>query len=211
MEFSLIETMRWEPGAGLLRGDRHMDRMARSARELGFSFDQAAILAAIAASAKGSKALRVRAELHKNGEISVSSTPFEPVEAGTIWRLLVAETRLSSGNRMLRHKTSMREPYLAARREFDASQADEVVLLNERGEVCEGTITNIFLRNRKDEVLATPPLSAGLVAGILRAELIATQKAVEKTVPVEALLGAPVIYVGNSLRGLVPARIAARD
>jgi 4-amino-4-deoxychorismate lyase len=211
MEFSLIETMRWEPGNGLLRGDRHLDRMERSARELGFSFDHATIRGAITRSTRGTIPLRVRAELYQSGKVSVAATPFYPVESGKGWRLRVADTRLFSGNPMLRHKTSLRQPYVAARREVDVSQADEVILLNERDEVCEGTITNVFLRDRSDGVLLTPSLSSGLVEGILRAELIAMHKAVEETVPVDRLLAAREIYVGNSLRGLIPAKFAPRD
>ena len=45
----------------------------------------------------------------------------------------------------------------------------------------------------------------------LRAELIAMHKAVEETVPVDRLLAAREIYVGNSLRGLIPAKFAPRD
>ena len=46
---------------------------------------------------------------------------------------------------------------------------DELLFLNERGEVCDGTITTLFFD--RGEGLRTPPLSCGLLAGVLRAEL----------------------------------------
>jgi 4-amino-4-deoxychorismate lyase len=211
MGFSLIETLRWEPGAGLVRGDRHLDRMARSACELGFAFDRAAARIAIEKLAGGAAQLRVRAELSEKGELSVGAVPYFPVEPGKVWRLRIAATRLASGNPMLRHKTTLRQSYVRARSEFDVSQADEVILLNERSEVCEGTITNIFLRDRPKWILATPPLSAGLVDGVLRSELIAMKMAVEETIIVDRLTDAHEVFVGNSLRGLIPARIDFTD
>ena len=54
--------------------------------------------------------------------------------------------------------------------------ADEVLLLNEKGEPCEGTITSIFLDDGSG-ILKTPPISCGLLAGVLRTELICARRA----------------------------------
>src|SRR3546814_9833273 len=56
-----------------------------------------------------------------------------------------------------------------SRAEFSSEDADEVLLLNERGEVCEGTITNLFVEAETGQFL-TPALSSGLLPGVLRAE-----------------------------------------
>ena len=79
--------------------------------------------------------------------------------------------RLDSADPLLRHKTSRRETYVRARAEYLVDQADEVILLNERGEVCEGTITNIFV-DFGDGVLLTPRLACGLLPGVLRGEML---------------------------------------
>ncbi|HRO13059.1 aminotransferase class IV, partial [Amaricoccus sp.] len=81
---------------------------------------------------------------------------------------------------------------------------DEAVLLNERGEVAEGTITSVFLD--LGDGLVTPPLAAGALPGVLRAELLATGACREERVP-GAALGRGRLFVGNSLRGLIPARL----
>ena len=145
--------------------------------------------------------LRIRLELFPDGRIDVQAAPFAPLAPETTWRLKLAATRLASTDPLLRHKTSRRAAYAAARAEFPAAEADEVILLNERGEVCEGTITSFFLDDGTG-VLKTPPLGCGLLAGVLRGELLEGGKAVEATLrPEDLSRGA--IFVGNSLRGLV--------
>ncbi len=90
-----------------------------------------------------------------------------------VWRLAVAGERLDSTDPLLAHKTSRRELYERARAAVPADQADEVILLNERGEVCEGTFTNVFLAPPGSAGLLTPAAACGLLPGVLRAELLA--------------------------------------
>ncbi|MCA8889022.1 MAG: aminotransferase class IV, partial [Parvularculaceae bacterium] len=54
-------------------------------------------------------------------------------------------------------------------------------------------------------VLLTPPLSAGLLPGTLRSELLASGTAVEATLTPDMLATAAAVYLGNSVRGLVRA------
>ncbi|TIX48763.1 MAG: hypothetical protein E5V33_30300, partial [Mesorhizobium sp.] len=97
--------------------------------------------------------------------------------------------------------------YQRARAEYLASRADEVLLANERGELCEGTITNLFA-DFGDGVLATPRLDCGLLPGVLRGELLDEGRAREAIYTLDDLKSAKAIFVGNSLRGLIPARLA---
>jgi para-aminobenzoate synthetase/4-amino-4-deoxychorismate lyase len=100
----------------------------------------------------------------------------------------------------LAHKTSLRGPYDAARRD---SGAAEVVFVDGPGFVTEGSWSNIFVE--RDGQLLTPPLSLGLLPGVLRAELIDKGRAVESHLRLADLAGG--FFIGNSLRGLVPARL----
>ncbi|MBC7150898.1 MAG: aminotransferase class IV [Rhizobium sp.] len=208
MDFSLIETMRWQPGEGFLRVDQHLRRLARSADALGFRQPQDA-LAKLKAAVEGDSPLRVRLTMSFRGKIDVTATPFEPQSEDTIWKLRIAETRLKSDDSLYRHKTSRREPYEAARAEFKPEEADEVLLLNERGEVCEGTITNLFAEVEEGQFV-TPALSSGLLAGVLRAELIRERKAKSEVLRPEDLKYRK-LYVGNSLRGLIRAELVEGD
>jgi 4-amino-4-deoxychorismate lyase len=150
----------------------------------------------------------VRLLLAADGKAIVTTQPFEPLPLDAKWTLRVAKTRLSSGDPLLRHKTTRRDTYQSARAEFQASEADEVILRNERGEVCEGTITSLFLDPGDGGPLLTPALSCGLLAGVLRGELIEQGKAREVVLMPVDLMGAKALFVGNSLRGLIPARLA---
>ncbi|WP_214471992.1 aminotransferase class IV family protein [Mesorhizobium sp. dw_380] len=207
-DFELIETMRWEPEKGFLRFDRHLARLYASAAELGFSHDPRKIGEALSSAVGGSPvAMRTRLALSRRGEASASAQPYESLAADKVWVLRLARTRLDSSNMLLRHKTSLRQLYTHARSEYLVTQADEVILANERGEICEGTITNVFA-DFGDGVLATPRLDCGLLPGVLRAELLDEGRAAEAIYSFDELKSAKNLFVGNSLRGLIPARLA---
>ncbi len=204
-DFSLIETLRWEPAAGFIRLRLHLARLSRSARRIGFPEPTGAAVKLEEAVASATTAQRMRLTFDRLGRIDVTTAPFAPIPEGTTWKVRIAETRLDSIDKLLRMKTTRRGVYEAARAEYPASEADEVLLLNDRGEVCEGTITSVFLDDGSD-MLRTPPISCGLLAGVLRTELICQRKARVGRISV-ADLKVGKLYMGNSLRGLIPARL----
>jgi branched-chain amino acid aminotransferase len=98
-----------------------------------------------------------------------------------------------------------------AAREAHARGALEGILLNVRGEVAEGHASNVFAVRRG--VLHTPPLDAGILAGITR-ELVlrlARERGVEvHEAPLlpEELRSADEAFVTSSVREVMPiARI----
>lgn len=198
--------MRWEPGAGFLRLERHLARLYASAAELGFVCDPRRVGEALSDTVAQSGTLRVRLALSRNGEVAASAQPYESLPAGKVWTLRIARSRLDSGDPLLRHKTSRRQAYTHARSEYLITQADEVLLANERGELCEGTITTLFA-DFGGAALATPRLDCGLLAGILRAEMLDQGKVEEAVFSFDTLKSARAVFVGNSLRGLIPATI----
>ncbi|OCO98039.1 MULTISPECIES: aminotransferase class IV family protein [unclassified Ensifer] len=204
-DFSLIETLRYEGETGFIRLRLHLARLKRSARRLaipGAEGAEAALLAAVERTlGDDTVRLRTRLELFPDGRIEVKTAPFVPLPADTIWQVRLAVSRLSSKDPLLRYKTSRRAIYEAARAEFTPSDADEVLLLNEKGEVCEGTITSVFLDDGSG-VLKTPPIACGLLAGVLRTELICQRRARVARLS-SADLARGTLYVGNSLRGLI--------
>ena len=101
-----------------------------------------------------------------------------------------------SADPLQRHKTSWRDLY-----EKEGGLADEMLFLNEKGEVAEGARSNVFVLC--DGVLLTPPLSSGALDGCLRAELLASEKAREAVLRPDDLKGE--VFFGNSLRGLIRA------
>jgi 4-amino-4-deoxychorismate lyase len=195
-DLRLIETLRWD-GAQLVRGERHLARLARSAWALGWGCDVDAARAALLAGRTGPA--RVRLVLDRTGDVAVTEGPLVPV-AGP-WRLGLAGARLASDDPWLGVKTTRRAAYDAARAGLPEG-FDEVLFLNERGEVCDGTITTVFFDAGNG--MRTPPLSSGLLPGVLREEMLETG-ACREAVLVADDLARVRLWVGNSLRGLIPA------
>jgi 4-amino-4-deoxychorismate lyase len=202
-DFSLIETMRFEPGIGFTRLRLHLARLDRSARRIGFPAPLGVWNKLDEAVAGATTRLRVRLTLDAAGRIDVTSATFTPLAPGTIWKVRIASQRLDSGDKLLRIKTTRRQIYENARSEYPADDADEVLMLNEKDEVCEGTITSVFFDDGSG-ILRTPPISCGLLAGVLRTELICQRKARVGRISLADIAGGK-LYMGNSLRGLIPA------
>jgi 4-amino-4-deoxychorismate lyase len=211
-DFELIETLRWEPAANFVRLERHLTRLYASATNFGFAYDPERIGTTLrdavpdaARSEQG--ALRVRLTLAPNGDTQATAQPFALQPSDTVWTLRIARTRLDSRDPLLRHKTSRRSHYEAARAEFTHKQADEVILLNERGAICEGTVTTLFIDRGDGGILLTPALNSGLLAGVLRQEMIDDGKSREAVLTEADLHGASAVFAGNSLRGLVRCKL----
>jgi 4-amino-4-deoxychorismate lyase len=117
--------------------------------------------------------------------------------AKPLWRVGLSDVRLDSRDPFLRVKSTHRPAYDAARAALPAG-LDEVILLNEAGEVADGSISTLFFD--RGQGLRTPPLTSGALPGVLRAEIAA---------PEESLTAADLphvkLWLGNSLRGLIPA------
>ena len=145
--------------------------------------------------------MRVRLTLDASGP-AITAVPLPPNPA--MFRFAIAPRRLDSQNLWQMHKTTNRAFYDEPRQQAHATLGvDEVLFLNERSELTEGSITNLFVQ--RDGTLFTPPLSSGLLPGTLRAELIATGKAVEQLLTLDDLDRAEAIWLGNSVRGLLRA------
>jgi para-aminobenzoate synthetase/4-amino-4-deoxychorismate lyase len=196
-EFQLIETMLWDGELRFL--PMHLDRLEASAKYFDFAFDRAAIELQLAQKVTGNAALRVRLLLHASGECSISSVAF--VADNGIARVMLAEERTSSADVFLRHKTTHREQYDRCLAQARAAGCDEIIFRNERGEITEGTISNVFIR--RGGKLLTPPLSCGVLPGIFRRHLLETEaNAEERILTLEDLETADEILICNSLRGL---------
>lgn len=187
----LIETLRWD-GAALLRLDLHLARLAQGAAQLGYSCDLDTARAAIVAAGQGAPA-RLRLTMGADGRCEVTAAPL-PAAAKT-WTVAVAEQRLDSRDPFLRIKSTHRPAYDTARAQMPAG-LDEVILLNERGEVADGSITTVFFD--RGAGMRTPPLTSGALPGVLRAQL----NYPEETITAKEL-DCVRLWVGNSLRGII--------
>lgn len=190
----VIETFGWNGTAPHLSA--HLDRAQSACATLGFAFDRAAAEAAVSR-LSGPEPLRVRLAFAPDGSHALAAVPAGPPPGR--WRAGPAAERLRSDDPWLRIKTTQRALYDRARAALPPG-LDEVIFLNEHGQVCEGTITNVFLE--RDGLLLTPPIACGCLPGVLRAALLAEGRAAEAVLlPSDLATGR--LWLGNSLRGLI--------
>lgn len=201
-DFRLIETLAFRPGQGFVRKDRHLARMARTAAAFGLPFNPDSATAALDG-ALGDTPLRCRLTLDASGafELTTGVLASNP----PVWRITLSDQRLASNDLWLRHKTSRRALYDDTRAAL-TDGIDEVLFLNELDELCEGTISNLFVEKQDGRIL-TPALSSGLLPGILREELLEKEKVSEAVLTLSDLKNAQTAYMGNSLRGLIPVEL----
>ncbi len=192
--FRLLETLLWEPGAGFFLLDGHLARMAASARRFGFAFDASSAAARLSEVA-GSGPLRVRLLLARGGEVSVEAHPLSAGEASPV-RVAVSARPVDSRDPLLYHKTDRREAYRS--RAAERPDVDDVLLVNERGEVAESTLANVVVRAGGEAW--TPPVESGLLPGVFREHLLRAGELRERTLRVEDLRRADELYLVNSVR-----------
>lgn len=83
-----------------------------------------------------------------------------------------------------------------------ARGASEAVLANTRGELCEGTGTNVFVV--VDGIVLTPPLSSGCLAGITRELVLEWFGGEERSLPLSVLTDADEVFLTSSTRNVHP-------
>ena len=193
----LIETLGWD-GATLPRLGLHMARLAASAARLGWPCDPLQAETALRDAAPAAPA-RMRLTLDAMGYHEVQTAPMPP--PARLWRVTLATERLDPADPWLTLKSTRRAAYDRARAALPPG-IDEAILGNQRGEVCDGSITTVFFDAGRG--LCTPPLTSGLLPGVLRAEMLGLGQCREAPLEVENLADVR-LWVGNSLRGLIPA------
>ncbi len=194
-EFSLIESLRVENGEYPLLA-RHLERLRSSASYFGFRFDGAIISNALERYAEGKIGVcKVRLLLAKDGEINLSSGLLASGE--NILRLAISSRRVDSNDPFRYHKTTCRE--LLDKGRMERSDVDEILFLNERGELTEGSYHNLLLKI--DGQMLTPKLDSGLLPGVLREELLERGEVAEALLYPEDILKAEEIWLINAVRG----------
>lgn len=199
-DFGLIETMRCEGEIPLLY--RHMARLASSARHFGIPLDVREVRQLIGDSClrrDGRSPWRIRVLVKQSGETSVTVSPISPVEGRL--SIAVSASRLDSGCEFLYHKTTRRALYDSEWRAAQKVGLFELVYLNAKEKVCEGSRTNIFIRNGGDWL--TPRSETGLLPGVYRSLILETfPRVVERDLCREELFAADAVYVCNAVIGL---------
>jgi len=137
--------------------------------------------------------------LSRSGAVTITTSALPLAKAGPL-RVGLAEARLDPGDPFLRHKTSLRDIYETAFAHATEAGLDEAIFLNGRGDVAEASRNTIFVE--ADGELLTPPLSSGVLPGVLRHTLIQSGAAREHRMSLTELSSARRWFLGNSLHGL---------
>ncbi len=199
--FDLIETMRFEPAHGIRRLELHLERMKVSAQTFGFEFDRHAVRNQLHAATFHLDALsKIRLLLSKSGAVAIEIRPLTDTTGP--WLVAIVPLPVDSNDFRLHHKSTDRAFYDDARL---ASDADEVLFADSGGFLTEGSITAIFVE--QNGKLLTPPLSRGALPSVLRRELVENGDAIEADLTADDL--GESFFVGNSVRGLIPAKRVA--
>jgi para-aminobenzoate synthetase/4-amino-4-deoxychorismate lyase len=194
---ALLETFGWTPGTGFARVDAHLERMAKSAAYFGYGFEAGEVRRRLDALAAGlpREPRRIRVTLSPGGDVSIDHQAMpawsEPV------RLAAARRTIEASHPFWYHKTANRAMY-EAHAAVDLPH-DLLLLVNERGELAESPIANVVLEI--DGGRWTPHVDAGLLPGVLRAELLRDGTVREAVLTVADLERATAVWVINSLRG----------
>ncbi|MBD3263695.1 MAG: aminodeoxychorismate synthase component I, partial [Candidatus Omnitrophica bacterium] len=200
----IFETMLYRKAKGFYLLDLHLNRLNRSCSFFGIDFNRnkAKRLLKKQVDTEG-KDLRVRLNIDIRGKMEVEKEELDKIKSPV--KVILSRRTTDPKNLFLYHKTTCRFLYDRERKDNCRGGIFEVIFFNKRGEVTEGTISNIFVL--KNARLYTPPLKSGVLPGVLRKHLISKGKCREKVLYFEDLKEAEKIYVGNSLRGLMEAEV----
>jgi len=197
MELRLLETMRTSTDGDVYLLSQHLARLSHSAFYFGFICDVSQLQQTITEMAlRHGQAALLRLLLAYDGSYDLELTSLP--QAGYPMSLRLSTTRVSSLNPLLYHKTNDRHIYEQARAMYN--HEIDVVLVNERSEVTETTIANIAVRRGDNWV--TPYVGCGLLAGTMRAQLLAEGKLIEGIIHLEDLRPGEIIRCFNSVRGV---------
>ncbi len=199
----LIESMSFTPEEGIPLLELHLERMKKSAKELGFEFDRHLARNQIHALCFDlEEPAKVRLLASRGGETALEAGPM-PAPLDAPCKVIALPNPVDPSDWRLAHKTSDRGFYEDALTAAKSAGADEAILVREDGLVTEGSFTNVFVE--RDGVLLTPPTTLGLLPGIFRAFLIEKERAREAQLTLDDL--ADGFLLGNAVRGLFAAEL----
>ncbi|HEY0119012.1 MAG TPA: aminotransferase class IV, partial [Cellulomonas sp.] len=198
---------------------RHLQRMERSARGIGLdAFDAQTVRRAahevVEANADllvtGFDLLRITFTAGL-GPLGSGRTPGAPtlvlgVTPGHLpdptTRVITVPYRRNDVGALTGLKTTSYGENVLALAQAHAAGASESLFANTRGQLCEGTGTNVFVG--VDGELLTPPLSSGCLAGVTRALVLEWYGAREVDLPYDVLFSADEVFVTSTGRDVQP-------
>lgn len=209
----LFETLRVDDGAAL-DTEAHLDRLFASLPRIVLELpdDRKDLEQAIAdiAAASPAPCARLRMTVTRGTSTEgptrlIEAFPYTPPDPNAPLKIvLIPDIRIDSRGPLAGLKSLSYQANRLAHARATALGADEAILLNERGELCEGSRSNLALR--LDGKWLTPPLHSGCLPGTVRRRRLEAGKLEERDLAREDLDRAEGLQTMNSLWGVVWAR-----
>lgn len=200
----LFETIAVENGTALLL-DWHLERLHHSMEVLGIqqTVSQAQVEAYLSCQAAEHHALKIMVSA-ENSIFTLRPNPYTRAQCGTGFSLAYSPVLRNETSILTRHKTMNYGDCILEKRRAKTVGVDELLFCNSRGEICEGTTTNIFFG--KDGRLYTPPVSCGLLPGVMRRYILSNYPVTEQILKREDIPHMEECFVTNSLMGIMPVK-----
>ena len=189
-DYSLVETVK-VTNKKIFLAEEHFARLKQSALELGFKFNEEIL------NIRPERDGILRILLHKNGDFQTELRQFERTHINNV---RISPVKISSKNYLLKYKTTYRPFYIDTYKKIVAGEVYDELFFNERGELTEGSRTNILVESGGK--FYTPPLKCGLLNGVLRQSLLDAGVCSERVMYLEDIINADAIYCINSVRGI---------
>jgi para-aminobenzoate synthetase / 4-amino-4-deoxychorismate lyase len=194
----------------------HLERLANSAKSLGIALNRFALDILIGQAYQEcipEAQYRLRIDLSATGELSYQLAQIEPLPHSVkiFWATelfdVPTQAQMYSGDVLLQHKTTHRWVYDRAWQLAVEKGGFDALFVNEQGYVTEGGRSSIFIKSRSSDSWLTPPLSAGVLPGVMRSIILQDPhwNAHEANLSIEDITSAEEIMLSNALRGAIAA------
>ena len=193
----LLETLLWTPDDGFFLLDYHLARLQQSAEYFDYILDLAQIKIELIDNVKYKQnPQRLRLLVSKSGVTQIEPADFDVSLSSHEFRLKLAHQPVNSNEIYLYHKTTNRSVYNYFWE--DRGDYDDVLLINERGELTESCIANLVVEI--DGKKFTPPIHCGLLNGTYRQFLLDQGEITERVMTPKDLQLSQCCYLINSVR-----------
>lgn len=135
-------------------------------------------------------------------QIAMRITPC-PAEFGDVHAIVANSVRRNEGSPLSQFKNCNYGDNILAVMEATERGATDAIMLNNKDHVACSTTSNIFIKDRNG-LYVTPPLSDGVQQGVTRKRLMQALEIEERSLKAEDLYEAHGVWLGNSIRGIVP-------
>ena len=208
-QFALFETMYASRAGGCRHLDLHLQRIAASAQFFGIPVHLPEVtrqLEAVCSQLNESAPQRLKLSIDGTGGIQIQTAVLN-LSAATV-KVFLSPHVTKSDQLWLRHKTTQRAEYDLAWQTAEQHGGFDMLFCNERGELTEGGRSNLLVKLNGHWY--TPPLSAGVLPGVMRRVLMqdAAWSLTERPILRADLVHAEQIAVCNALRGVLMAEVA---